>query len=363
MTADNEDAAKVEQLLDTPNLADAIESDRFKQFLDHVPFAVAVSELLPSERLTYANLEFERLTGTSVSEVQGRPWNALPLDVAATDDGRQLADAVTANEDYLGTFSLRDGDASLTVDAWSSTIEDERGTPLFRLVALAEVSNRISKSEAVLSQQVLESDTHLRELQHRVKNNLQMITALIRLEARNLPPDWSAEPFDRLSGRIESMALLYRALSDEDQTDSIDLGVYLSQIASAVMAAHAVAGIHLNLQVDTWPVSLNVAMPTGLVVNELMTNALKHGFAGRDGGTITVKSLVDDTGCRITVSDDGVGLPEGTVWPQRGKLSAMIVHSLRENAGAQFDISSAPDHGMSVAIFFARANAAPLPTG
>ena len=222
-------------------------------------------------------------------------------------------------------------DAAITVDAWSSTIEDDRGQPVYRLVALAEVGNRDPKPDA--APDLGESDTHLRELQHRVKNNLQMITALIRLEARNLPPGWTAEPFDRLSGRIESMALLYRALSDEDQNDSIDLGVYISQIASAVMTAHAVEGIHLNLQVDTWPVSLNVAMPTGLVVNELMTNALKHAFAGRDGGTITVKSLVDDTGCRITVSDDGVGLPEGADWPQKGKLSAMIVHSLRQNAG------------------------------
>lgn len=361
MTTDDGEADKIEQLLDTPNLADALESERFKQFLDHVPFAVAVSELHPSERLTYANLEFERLTGTSATEVQGRPWNALPLDVVGTEDGRQLAEAVSASEDYLGTFSLGDGDTAIIVDAWSSTIEDENGEPLFRLVALAEIGNRVSPREAALNQQVLDSDIHLRELQHRVKNNLQMITALIRLEARNLPVDWTAEPFDRLSGRIESMALLYRALSDGDRTDSIDLGVYLSQIASAVMAAHAVEGIHLNLQVDTWPVSLNVAMPTGLVVNELMTNALKHAFTGRDGGTITVKSLVDDTGCRITVSDDGVGLPPDVQWPKRGKLSAMIVHSLRENAGAHLDVSSRPGEGMTVSIFFARANATPEP--
>ena len=61
------------------------------------------------------------------------------------------------------------------------------------------------------------------------------------------------------------------------------------------MRAHAVEGIRLDLKVDTWPVSINVAMPAGLVVNELLTNALKHAFAGRDGGTITLHSLVDET--------------------------------------------------------------------
>ena len=76
----------------------------------------------------------------------------------------------------------------------------------------------------------------------------------------------------------------------------IDLGGYLSQIASAVMRSHAVEGIRLNLQVDTWPVSVNVAMPTGLVVNELLTNALKHAFKGKDGGRITVHCTTDAAG-------------------------------------------------------------------
>ena len=89
----------------------------------------------------------------------------------------------------------------------------------------------------------------------------------------------------------------------------LDLGVYLSQIAAAVMRSHAVEGIRLDLKVDAYPVSVNVAMPTGLVVNELLTNALKHAFVGRDGGTITLHSLADAHGCRIVVADDGVGLP------------------------------------------------------
>ena len=103
-------------------------------------------------------------------------------------------------------------------------------------------------------------------------------------------------------------------------------------------------------------------MPTGLVVNELMTNALKHAFVGRDGGTITISSLVDDSGCRVIVSDNGVGLPEGTSWPQSGKLGAVIAQSLRQNARAQLEVHSAPDEGLRVVIFFAREAAEPAAT-
>ena len=168
----------------------------------------------------------------------------------------------------------------MTVDAWSNVIEDEDGTPTFRLVALVEAGTTALDE---LHERVLEKDTQLRELQHRVKNNLQMITALIRVEANGVTDRSTGEGFDRLAGRVEALGLLYRSLAEKGPDDAVDLGIYLSEIASAVMRAYAVEGIHLDLQVDAWPVSIDVAMPAGLVVNELMTNAFKHAFQGREG--------------------------------------------------------------------------------
>jgi two-component sensor histidine kinase len=125
------------------------------------------------------------------------------------------------------------------------------------------------------------------------------------------------------------------------------------------MQAHAVEGIRLDLKVDAWPVSVNVAMPTGLVVNELLTNSLKHAFMAGGGGTITLQSLVTETGCEVTVADDGAGLPEGAKWPVPGKMTALIVQSLKQNAGAALSIQSGPGAGMRATITFARADAAP----
>ena len=345
-----------QQLLETPQLANALESDRFKRFLDHIPFAVVVAELLPSEHITYANIEFERLTETTAASVEGGTWDCLSHCVSTTDDGLILSKAVIEHEDYIGAFRLNEGDPRI-FDAWSNLIQDEDGAPVFRLVALADTSGRQENGQ--IEQQLREKDTLLRELQHRVKNNLQMITALIRMEARNLPGDAAGDQFDRLAGRVGALALLYGALSSETSNESVDLGTYLSQIASAVMQAHASEGIRLDMKVDTWPVSINVAMPAGLVVNELLTNSLKHAFVGRDGGTITLHSLVDDTGCRVIIADDGIGLPEGSTWPQHGKLGTLIVQSLRSNAGATIDVKSSSKSGVRVTIFFARANAAP----
>ncbi|THD51468.1 histidine kinase dimerization/phosphoacceptor domain -containing protein [Phenylobacterium sp.] len=348
------------QILERPKLVAALEGDHFKQFLDQVPIAIAVSELNPIEKVIYANLAFERLSGQLNTTILGNSWQSLPGE-AATPEMTSLSEAIAKGRDHLGSFFMPHGDAPLLVDAWSNVIEDDQGKPAFRLVALIAAAKRDPAVLDELEDRVREKDTQLQELQHRVKNNLQMITALIRVEARGVTDLSTGEGFDRLAGRVEALGLLYRALDQAPGEGVIDLGIYLSEIASAVMRAHAVEGIHLDLQVDTWLVSLDVAMPTGLVVNELLTNALKHAFQGRDGGAIALHSVTDSAGgCRVLVRDDGVGLPEGCTWPKPGKLSALIVRSLLQNAKARMDVSSRPGKGMQVEIAFDRADAARL---
>ncbi|WP_207801751.1 sensor histidine kinase [Phenylobacterium hankyongense] len=355
VTSDDIPSGPVEQFLDSPDLADALGSDRFKQFLDQVPVAIAVSELHPSERIVYGNVQFERLTGQPTSDILGQRWERLPGAAVDPQQPRPMGEAVAEERDYIGAFTIPHAGGERTVDAWSNIIEDDDATPVYRLVALVEAASRNPTILDEMAERVREKDTQLRELQHRVKNNLQMITALIRIEAKGVADRSTGEGFDRLAGRVEALGLLYRSLGESATEDAVDLGVYLSEIASAVMRAHAVEGIHLDLQVDTWPVSIDVAMPAGLVVNELLINALKHAFVGRDGGTITLHCTAEDGRCRVVVADDGVGLPPGVSWPKTGKLSALIVRSLEQNAKAKLGVRSAPGEGMRVTIDFPRA--------
>jgi PAS domain S-box-containing protein len=352
-----EKAEQVDMLLTTPDLAGALESEQFRHFLDQVPIAIVVSEMKGRERIVFANPEYEKLIGQPAAELEGKPWSVLR---GQGDAERKLGVAVVEANDCVGTFQIeRAGRESAVVDAYSNVIEDDDGTPAFRLVALVDVGAHGNMRREELTQRIREKDTQLLEIQHRVKNNLQMITALIRIEARNAEGRIDTATFDRLAGRIASIGLIYKLLSDHGQEDEIDLGVYLSEIASSVMHSHAVEGIRLDLKVDAYPVSVNVAMPTGLVVNELLTNALKHAFDGRDGGTITLNSLADKNGCRVVVADDGVGLPDGIEWPKPGKLGALIVRSLRENAKADLKVESNPGRGTRVTIAFTRFAAAP----
>jgi len=355
--AENENGppSELDGLLDSPELADALESDRFKQCLDHLPIAIAVSELQPEERIVYANPELLKLIGAVPDWPTGLRWDVLP-GKSCDADGAPLGRAVTMSSDFIGRFTIPQSEGrSRIVNAWSNLIHDEDGAELFRLVALIHEGQAAEREQ--LEQRLRAKDTLLRELQHRVKNNLQMITALIRLESRQVADQHDEAVFDRLAGRVEALALLYQAMTAEEQTSEVDLGSYLSQIASAAMQAQAIEGIRLETKVDTWPVSINIAMPAGLVVNELLTNSLKYAFREGTGGTITLHCIVDDTGCKVIIADDGIGLPAELKWPEPGKLSALIVRTLRENAHAQLKVESKPGQGTRVTIQFTRAAA------
>ena len=231
-------------------------------------------------------------------------------------------------------------------------IQDEACAEKCRIAALVDVTARERTQREEFARQIRDKDLLLKEIQHRVKNNLQLITALIRLEARNERNGDKAN-LDRLAGRIESLQFLYQALSATPDKQDVDLGQYLSQIAAGVMRTHAVDGIRLDVKVENAPVSINVAMPIGLAINELLTNAFKYAFAGRDSGVIMLECLREEPDCyRVIVADDGIGLPPGASWPAEGKLGGMIMQTLRENAKTELKVESAPGTGTRIAISF-----------
>ncbi|MBJ7544997.1 sensor histidine kinase [Rhodomicrobium udaipurense] len=344
------DKTQVEELLDMPDLAEALHDDRFQQFLDKMPIAILVGAMDGNERIIYANPAFEKIAGLPLPAILGKTWDVL---ANASEKGeRDLLTAIMDdNADHIGVFHIARPDAETAIaDVYSSVIVGDDGQPAFRLVALIDVSAYVADNDDGIdfAKSRGDNDLALLELQHRVKNNLQLITALIRLESRHWPE--GKEPLNRLAGRIEALAILYSFLNATPDGDEVDLGSYVSQLATAVMRTQAVEGVRLELKADVFPVSVNVAMPVGLVVNELLTNALKHAFQGREGGTITVECLGGEEGGRVVVADDGVGLPPETNWPEKGNLGALIVQTLKENAKAKLDLETSPGTGTRVTL-------------
>lgn len=341
----------LDDLLGSTELAEALEHESFKHFLDHLPVAIIISKLFgEDQRIVYANLAFENLTGISLNQTIGSDWSILDGYCHENDPDLTLDQAVTSGEDYLGAFvPCRPNSRTERIDVSTTLVQRETASADYRLAALVDVSRREQAVRQEFAKTLRDRDLLLKELQHRVKNSLQIITALIRIEGRNVG-DVEKARFNSMAARIEALGILYHSLSNAPAPREIDLGSYLSQLASAVLRSHAEDGIQLNLQVENCPTTINVAMPVGLVVNEAMTNALKHAFKDRNEGTITLHCLRHDDGYAIEITDDGIGLAEGETWPQAGKISALIVQSLHENTDAQVVVRSRPGAGTSISF-------------
>ncbi|MEH2553620.1 PAS domain S-box-containing protein [Bradyrhizobium algeriense] len=345
-------AAQINDLFDAVDVAKAINSEEFRQLLDRIPIPIIIAKFVRGDhRICYTNEAFEGVIGMKLPEFAGRSWSILASFVDEKDQNKTLAKSMLNNgDDFLGTFR-RMQPIPLVVEAFCGVIEKEDGTENYRVAALIDVTSRLNEREE-LERKARGQDLLLRELQHRVKNNLQLIVALIRLEAR---ADRRGEKVNlaALAGRIESLFIIYQALSPDGQQSEIDLGNYLNQIASAVMNAHAAEGIRLDVKVDHTPTSINVALPVGLIANELVTNAFKYAFAGRPGGTITLHCLRQDPErYRVVVADDGVGLPEGGQWPVPGKIGSLIVQTLHENTKTDLVVETERDRGVRVTLTF-----------
>lgn len=342
----------VEDMLAAPDMARLVATDEFKELLDNIPIAiVAAKQWGNRQRIIYANTAFEALTGQTLSEIENQTWAVLDRFVHEDEASRPLGQAVLTGEDFLGTFRLND-DKPVLVQAYVSAIEKEDGGENYRLAALVDVTERARAQREEFERQIRDKDLLLREIQHRVKNNLQLLIAMIRLEGRAARRGDEVD-LERLASRIESLQLLYQALSADALGTEVDLGHYLSQIASTAMRTHSLAGIELALKVNHAPVSINIALPIGLAVNELLTNVFKYAFVEREQGTITLECLREnDENYTVVVADDGVGLPDGLSWPSPGKLGALVMQTLRENANSNLQVVSTPGLGTRVTITF-----------
>jgi len=341
---------QVNELFESLELATAVDVEDLQSFLDHLPVAIVVSKAVGGgERIVYANKAYEDLTGEAVADIRRHGWAHLKSFSLEDESHLPLSEALLKGEDFLGTFK-REQPKAMLVEAYAGLIENEDSAKSYRVIALIDVTERERGQREDFERQIREKDLILKELQHRVKNNLQLVIALIRLETRSERRGDKIN-LDRLAGRIESLQLLYQAISPDSWGSDIELGHYLSQIASAVMNTYGVDGIRLDLKIDHAVASINIAMPLGLLVNELVTNAYKHAFTGRGTGVITVQCLrTSDDRYRVIVGDDGVGLPPGVGWPVRDKIGALIVQTLRENTHTDVAVESAAHKGTRVSI-------------
>lgn len=194
------------------------------------------------------------------------------------------------------------------------------------------------QAEAQLQASLQEKTVLLREIHHRVKNNLQIISSLLDMQALNVSDPLTLQALQDSQNRVRAMAFVHERLYQSPDLASIDLADYVHDLASHLLGAYAgqVSGITLNVQADDLSLGPDVAIPCGLIINELVSNALKHAFPGdRDKGgqiSIAIRAEEDDQ-LILIVSDDGIGLPPDVAPSDAPSLGLQLVAMLTRQLG------------------------------
>ena len=211
---------------------------------------------------------------------------------------------------------------------------------------------------------VSEKEALLKEVHHRVKNNLQVITSLLSLEARRSAADHTREVLVDMQARIRAMALLHESLYRSGTLASIDLGSYLRQLsiqAFRTQSTHSGA-VQLKPELGSVQVGMDQAVACGLLVNELISNCLKHAFPDGNTGYVNIELLPVDAQRQwcLRVSDTGAGLPENFEEKRMNSLGMQLAGDLARQIGGELRIASNQDKGVSFSVDFKASEPAPL---
>jgi two-component sensor histidine kinase len=219
---------------------------------------------------------------------------------------------------------------------------------------LAAMSARIKARERELSESLAQKQMMLREIHHRVKNNLQTVTSLLNLYARIPRGEAIKQAFADVQTRINTLALVHRHLYESQDLREIDLASFMSSLCRLVQDGSGVPSRRVRLQVEipSTTMSGDRAVPLALLTTELLTNAFKHAFPEHRTGSIEVRLTTDGEGnARLTISDDGIGYLEREPGLEANTMGRNLIGAFTRQLGGTLTVSGPP--GTAIALDFA----------
>lgn len=219
-----------------------------------------------------------------------------------------------------------------------SAVRDAAGALVHFIAQIEDVTARREAQQA-LERTLEEKDVLLHEVHHRVKNNLQVISSLLNLQRRTVQDPLTRDALDDSRRRVLAMALVHERLYQGRDLAAIDMPRYLSELVRQLCRTMATEGVQVQpvVDADTVHVPVDIAIPCGLIVNELLSNVLKYAFVGREAGAVRVSFSRGDDAMELAVTDDGVGMPDEL---RAGSIGMRLVDSLARQLRGTLTVTS-----------------------
>jgi len=207
---------------------------------------------------------------------------------------------------------------------------------------LAIKNSKINYQNMLIEQSLKEKDLLVKEIHHRVKNNLQIITSMLSLQIGKLNDDKAEAILREAKQRISSIALTHQMLYQKDNLSNLILGEYVEKLIQQIESTLPTNYVELITQIGCKDkrVTVDNAVPLGLLINEVLTNAYKHAFPNNKTGAVTVTLVEKDENCLLTIADDGIGLPIAITTIETTSMGMELIHILADQLDANLKIET-----------------------
>jgi PAS domain S-box-containing protein len=222
-------------------------------------------------------------------------------------------------------------------------------------VAVFDVITERKRAEEALRGSLTEKEALLREIHHRVKNNLQIVASLLNLQARRTHDQSIVDVLQDTRNRVRSMALLHEMLYQSGNMARINFAFYVEELCRQLLRSFGPSAARIRMENRVAPIGLPLeqSVPCGLIISELVANALKHGFPGERGGSILIELRPNEgQTVLLSVSDDGVGLPSDLDIASRSTLGLQLVSNLTTQLKGNLMVARPTGEGATFSIVF-----------
>ncbi|HNO71554.1 MAG TPA: PAS domain S-box protein [Bacteroidia bacterium] len=303
------------------------------------------------KKITEFNTSAQHVFGYGLKEVLGKHISMLCANAAECENTFNI---VLQQGTYMcETEHIKKDGSKFIALVSSSILKNERGE-ILGLMSISRDITRIKEAEEQLKKSVHEKEILLKEIHHRVKNNMQVISSILKLQSAYVEDKKTVELLNECRNRISSMAFIHASLYMKKDFANVHFADYVGNIATNLQQSYSSNDkkIELKLDIPDFYMHIDDAIPCGLIINELLSNSFKYAFSDKKTGTIGLSVKNRQENVILAIWDDGKGISKNIDYKNTQSLGLQLVNSLVEQLSGKMELQSKPNEGTKFVIEF-----------